>query len=106
LGIIKEKASAQKEYDTAVAHGQSAGLVKYVVVLSKAAPTLFLSFSFGWGQVKPWSQPPLSSNKCEKHPWVLVERDDVCVCVCIFTHIYIYDLYLVMQWASAGGVTV
>ncbi|XP_075288449.1 inter-alpha-trypsin inhibitor heavy chain H4 isoform X2 [Opisthocomus hoazin] len=28
LGIIKEKASAQKEYDTAVAHGQSAGLVK------------------------------------------------------------------------------
>ncbi|NWW84093.1 ITIH4 inhibitor, partial [Rhynochetos jubatus] len=28
LGIIKEKASAQKEYDTAVSHGQSAGLVK------------------------------------------------------------------------------
>ncbi|NXD64137.1 ITIH4 inhibitor, partial [Eolophus roseicapillus] len=27
-GIIKEKASAQKEYDTAVSHGQSAGLVK------------------------------------------------------------------------------
>ncbi|XP_028941551.1 inter-alpha-trypsin inhibitor heavy chain H4 [Antrostomus carolinensis] len=27
-GIIKEKASAQKEYDTAVLHGQSAGLVK------------------------------------------------------------------------------
>ncbi|GAB0194638.1 inter-alpha-trypsin inhibitor heavy chain H4 [Grus japonensis] len=26
-GIIKEKASAQKEYDTAVSHGQSAGLV-------------------------------------------------------------------------------
>ncbi|XP_053932521.1 inter-alpha-trypsin inhibitor heavy chain H4 [Cuculus canorus] len=28
LGIIKEKASAQKEYDTAVSRGQSAGLVK------------------------------------------------------------------------------
>ncbi|KAM6387215.1 inter-alpha-trypsin inhibitor heavy chain H4-like [Pluvialis apricaria] len=27
-GIIKEKASAQKEYDSAVSHGQSAGLVK------------------------------------------------------------------------------
>nr|XP_013810388.1 PREDICTED: inter-alpha-trypsin inhibitor heavy chain H4 [Apteryx mantelli mantelli] len=27
-GIIKEKASAQKQYDTAVSHGQSAGLVK------------------------------------------------------------------------------
>ncbi|KAM8995178.1 inter-alpha-trypsin inhibitor heavy chain H4 isoform 3-T3 [Ara ararauna] len=27
-GIIKEKASAQKEYDTAVSHGHSAGLVK------------------------------------------------------------------------------
>uniref|UniRef100_A0A8D0EPF4 Inter-alpha-trypsin inhibitor heavy chain 4 n=1 Tax=Strix occidentalis caurina TaxID=311401 RepID=A0A8D0EPF4_STROC len=27
-GIIKEKASAQKEYDTAVSRGQSAGLVK------------------------------------------------------------------------------
>ncbi|NXL58636.1 ITIH4 inhibitor, partial [Chordeiles acutipennis] len=27
-GIIKEKASAQKEYDAAVSHGQSAGLVK------------------------------------------------------------------------------
>ncbi|XP_068264886.1 inter-alpha-trypsin inhibitor heavy chain H4-like [Nyctibius grandis] len=27
-GIIKEKASAQKEYDTAVSHGQSAGLIK------------------------------------------------------------------------------
>ncbi|XP_009458921.1 PREDICTED: inter-alpha-trypsin inhibitor heavy chain H4 [Nipponia nippon] len=27
-GIIKEKASAQKEYDTAISHGQSAGLVK------------------------------------------------------------------------------
>ncbi|NXI67416.1 ITIH4 inhibitor, partial [Anseranas semipalmata] len=27
-GIIKEKASAQKEYDEAVSHGQSAGLVK------------------------------------------------------------------------------
>ncbi|XP_009889590.1 PREDICTED: inter-alpha-trypsin inhibitor heavy chain H4 [Charadrius vociferus] len=27
-GIIKEKTSAQKEYDTAVSHGQSAGLVK------------------------------------------------------------------------------
>uniref|UniRef100_A0A493T5T2 Inter-alpha-trypsin inhibitor heavy chain 4 n=1 Tax=Anas platyrhynchos platyrhynchos TaxID=8840 RepID=A0A493T5T2_ANAPP len=27
-GIIKEKASAQKEYDTAVSQGQSAGLVK------------------------------------------------------------------------------
>ncbi|NWY62034.1 ITIH4 inhibitor, partial [Chionis minor] len=27
-GIIKEKASAQKEYNTAVSHGQSAGLVK------------------------------------------------------------------------------
>ncbi|XP_072731975.1 inter-alpha-trypsin inhibitor heavy chain H4-like [Ciconia boyciana] len=27
-GIIKEKASAQKEYETAVSHGQSAGLVK------------------------------------------------------------------------------
>ncbi|NXJ74516.1 ITIH4 inhibitor, partial [Trogon melanurus] len=27
-GIIKEKASAQREYDTAVSHGQSAGLVK------------------------------------------------------------------------------
>ncbi|NWU63502.1 ITIH4 inhibitor, partial [Pterocles burchelli] len=27
-GIIKEKASAQREYDTAVSHGQSAGLIK------------------------------------------------------------------------------
>ncbi|NXT79499.1 ITIH4 inhibitor, partial [Zapornia atra] len=27
-GIIKEKASAQKEYDTTVSHGQSAGLIK------------------------------------------------------------------------------
>ncbi|XP_027582723.1 inter-alpha-trypsin inhibitor heavy chain H4 isoform X2 [Pipra filicauda] len=27
-GVIKEKAAAQKEYDTAVSHGQSAGLVK------------------------------------------------------------------------------
>ncbi|NXH20147.1 ITIH4 inhibitor, partial [Bucco capensis] len=27
-GVIKEKASAQQEYDTAVSHGQSAGLVK------------------------------------------------------------------------------
>ncbi|NXE55242.1 ITIH4 inhibitor, partial [Casuarius casuarius] len=27
-GIIKEKASAQRQYDTAVSHGQSAGLVK------------------------------------------------------------------------------
>lgn len=51
-GIIKEKASAQKEYDTAISRGQSAGLVKYVGILSKVVPMLFLSFLFGWGQVK------------------------------------------------------
>lgn len=88
-GIIKEKASAQKEYDTAVLRGQSAGLVKYVAILSKAAPMLFLGFWFGWGWVKPWSQPPLSGDKCEKQPWILVGRDGG-VCVYIYIHIYKY----------------
>ncbi|NXU83285.1 ITIH4 inhibitor, partial [Xiphorhynchus elegans] len=50
-GIIKEKAAAQKEYDTAVSRGQSAGLVKYVAILSKAAPALLLGSLFGWGQI-------------------------------------------------------
>lgn len=44
-GIIKEKASAQKEYDTAVSQGQSAGLVKYVAVLRKDASVLIPGFS-------------------------------------------------------------
>lgn len=33
-GIIKEKASAQKEYDSTVSQGQEAGLVRYIAVLS------------------------------------------------------------------------
>jgi len=45
-GIIKEKASAQREYDAAVSQGQSAGLVKYVAVLRKDASTLIPGFSF------------------------------------------------------------
>ncbi|NXJ00917.1 ITIH4 inhibitor, partial [Psophia crepitans] len=44
-GIIKEKASAQKEYDTAVSHGQSAGLVKYVAVLSRKLEQFHVSVS-------------------------------------------------------------
>lgn len=64
-GIIKEKAAAQNEYDTAVSQGQSAGLVKYVAILSKAAATPLLGFLFGWGQVKHWRQLCLGGDKCE-----------------------------------------
>lgn len=80
-GIIKEKAAAQNEYDTAVSQGQSAGLVKYVAILSKAAPTPLLGFLLGWGQMKPWAQPHLSGDKCENQSWVLGGRNNVSLCI-------------------------
>lgn len=90
-GIIKEKAAAQSQYDTAVSQGQSAGLVKYVTVLSKAAPTPLLGLLFAWGQMKPWTQPRLSGDKCENQAWVLGGRDNVSLCVYLF--IYLLCIY-------------
>lgn len=71
-------------YDTAVSQGQSAGLVKYVPILNKAAPTLLLGFLFGWGQITPWRQPHLSADKCENQSWVLGGKDSVSL------YIYVY----------------
>lgn len=56
---------------------------------------LFLGFLFGWGRIKPWSQLPLSKDKCEKQPWILVGRDSVCV------HIYIH-IYMIYIWSCNG----